>query len=99
MFAGDEADSWDDAGPCPACGQSDCWLGCPDAEIDTDVQNDIDEMLCGCDYCNMVGQPCWRARSARGSADKVIATIELSPEGEAALLELLGRPTRAGPDK
>ena len=38
MFAGDEADSWDDAGPCPACGQSDCWLGCPDAEIDADVQ-------------------------------------------------------------
>ncbi len=29
MYAGDQTTSWNDAGPCPQCGDSDCWLGCP----------------------------------------------------------------------
>jgi len=28
MYAGDEHDHWDDAGPCPDCGDIDCWHGC-----------------------------------------------------------------------
>jgi len=24
-----------------------------------------DDVVCGCDYCNMVGEPCWKARSAQ----------------------------------
>ena len=93
MFAGDETDSWSDAGPCPACGAADCWLACPDAEIDTDAQDDAHEMLCGCDYCNMVGQPCWRARSGHSYADKVTATIELSPGLRHATASILAAAT------
>ena len=29
MYAGDDSTSWNDAGPCPQCGDRDCWLGCP----------------------------------------------------------------------
>ena len=29
MYAGDETTSWNDAGPCPQCGDRDCWNGCP----------------------------------------------------------------------
>lgn len=82
MLAGDETTGWTDAGPCPACGDTDCWLGCPEADIDdtTDacptcgapdyqlICPDTDEVLCGCDYCNMVGEPCWKARAAQSGS-------------------------------
>jgi len=29
MYAGDETANWNDAGPCPQCGDRDCSLGCP----------------------------------------------------------------------
>jgi hypothetical protein len=29
-YTGDEHDHWNDTGPCPACGEPDCWLGCLD---------------------------------------------------------------------
>jgi len=95
MYAGDETTSANDAGPCPACGQPDCWLGCPDAEIDTDV----DDLLCGCDYCNLVGQPCWKARAEHRTATKTASPDDDTTEAEAALLELLGRPTQTGTDQ
>ena len=28
MYAGDETTNWNDAGPCPRCGDRDCWVGC-----------------------------------------------------------------------
>jgi len=37
MYAGDESDHWHDSGPCPRCGERDCWLGCTDTDdIDGD---------------------------------------------------------------
>lgn len=64
MLSGDDTTSWNDAGPCPACGDTDCWLGCPDAEIDDDEDTtDDDEPVCYCDYCNLVGEPCWQAEA------------------------------------
>ena len=40
MYAGDETTSWNDAGPCPVCGSSECWLGCVE---DLDVEDDCED--------------------------------------------------------
>lgn len=29
MYAGDETTNWNDAGPCPRCGDRGGWVGCP----------------------------------------------------------------------
>jgi len=45
MFAADETASFNDAGACPACGHNDCWLGCPEADTDDDLEDlaDLDQ--------------------------------------------------------
>lgn len=41
MYAGDETNHGNDAGPCPDCGHHDCWLGCephPDPATTDEVE-------------------------------------------------------------
>lgn len=40
IYAGDESTSWNDAGPCPDCGDRNCWLDCRPGHL---PDNDHDE--------------------------------------------------------